>query len=92
MANQNPEKIAKYYIDKQLHACDWQIQDKSKLNLGVLIKVPVSDFQYNVDIAYVINNLYLNWIDLDLSPFNVNGSSTRMLTFLVRKQMNFLLN
>jgi type I site-specific restriction endonuclease len=37
MLNQNPEQIARDYIDKQLVACGWMIQDIKKVNL---ISVP----------------------------------------------------
>jgi type I restriction enzyme R subunit len=40
--NQNPEQIARDNIDKQLIACGWIVQDKSKSNIsaGLLARTP----------------------------------------------------
>lgn len=55
MTNQNPEQIARDHIDKQLLACGWLIQDKSKINLGVGQGVAVREYQTDVGPAdYVL--------------------------------------
>ena len=53
--NQNPEQIARDEIDKQLIACGWHIQDKSKINLNAGIGVAVREYPTDVGPAdYVI--------------------------------------
>lgn len=55
MVNQNPEQIARDHIDKQLLACGWLIQDKSKINLGAGQGVAVREYQTDVGPAdYVL--------------------------------------
>lgn len=43
--NQNPEQIARDHIDKQLIACGWFIQDKTKINLHAGLGVAVREYQ-----------------------------------------------
>lgn len=55
MTNQNPEQIARDHIDKQLLACGWLIQDKSKINLGAGQGIAVREYQTDVGPAdYVL--------------------------------------
>jgi type I restriction enzyme R subunit len=55
MTNQNPEQIARDYIDKQLLDCGWVIQDKTKINLSAGLGVAVREYQTNVGPAdYVL--------------------------------------
>ncbi len=55
MPNQNPEQIARDNIDRQLIACGWLIQDKSKINLSAGIGVAVREYQTDVGPAdYVL--------------------------------------
>lgn len=55
MTNQNPEQFARDNIDRQLIACGWIIQDKSKLNLTAGIGVAVREYTTDVGPAdYVI--------------------------------------
>lgn len=55
MTNQNPEQIARDYIDKQLLSCGWLIQDKSKINLGAGLGVAIKEYQTDVGPAdYVL--------------------------------------
>jgi type I restriction enzyme R subunit len=53
--NQNPEQIARDNIDKQLIACGWVIQSKSKINLNEGIGVAIREYQTDVGPAdYVL--------------------------------------
>ena len=53
--NQNPEQIARDYIDRQLRACGWAIQSKSKINLNEGPGVAVREYQIDVGPAdYVL--------------------------------------
>lgn len=55
MANQNPEQIARDNIDRQLTACGWVIQSKSKINLNAGLGVAVREYQTDVGPAdYVL--------------------------------------
>ena len=55
MANQNPEQIARDNIDKQLVACGWVIQSKSKINLSAGIGIAVREYQTDIGPAdYVL--------------------------------------
>ncbi len=53
--NQNPEQIARDYIDKQLLACGWIIQDKKKINLAASLGIAVREYQTDIGPAdYVL--------------------------------------
>jgi type I restriction enzyme R subunit len=53
--NQNPEQIARDEIDKQLIACGWHIQDKSKINLNAAVGIAVREYPTDVGPAdYVL--------------------------------------
>ncbi len=55
MTNQNPEQIARDFIDKQLVACGWVVQSKSKINLNENLGVAVREYQTDVGPAdYVL--------------------------------------
>lgn len=55
MPNQNPEQIARDNIDRQLIACGWIIQSKSKINLSAGIGVAVREYSTEVGPAdYVL--------------------------------------
>jgi type I restriction enzyme R subunit len=55
MTNQNPEQIARDQIDKQLLACGWVVQSKSKINLSENLGVAVREYQTDVGPAdYVL--------------------------------------
>lgn len=55
MTNQNPEQIARDNIDRQLTACGWMIQSKSKINLSAGIGVAVREYSTEVGPAdYVL--------------------------------------
>jgi type I restriction enzyme R subunit len=55
MTNQNPEQIARDQIDKQLFACGWVVQSKSKINLSENLGVAVREYQTDVGPAdYVL--------------------------------------
>ncbi len=55
MTNQNPEQIARDHIDRQLIACGWVIQDKSKINLSASIGIAVREYQTDIGPAdYVL--------------------------------------
>ena len=55
MPNQNPEQIARDFIDKQLIACGWVVQSKSKINLFEGIGVAVREYQTDIGPAdYVL--------------------------------------
>lgn len=55
MSNQNPEQIARDYIDKQLLACGWMIQDKKKINLAAGLGIAVREYQTDIGPAdYVL--------------------------------------
>ena len=55
MLNQNPEQIARDYIDKQLLACGWIIQDKKKINLAAGVGIAVREYQTDIGPAdYVL--------------------------------------
>ena len=55
MTNQNPEQIARDNIDRQLIACGWIIQNKSRINLNKGIGVAVREYQTDVGPAdYVL--------------------------------------
>ena len=57
MLNQNPEQIARDHIDRQLRACGWVIQDKSKFNLSVTPGVAIREYQTDVGPAdYVLQH------------------------------------
>ena len=43
--NKNPEQIARDDIDRQLTACGWMIQDKTKINLYAGAGVAVREYQ-----------------------------------------------
>lgn len=55
MTNQNPEQVARDHIDKQLLACGWLIQDKSKINLGAGTGIAVREYQTHMGI--VVNKM-----------------------------------
>ncbi|MCX7649519.1 MAG: DEAD/DEAH box helicase family protein, partial [Flavobacteriales bacterium] len=44
MPNQNPEQIARDNIDRQLTACGWIVQSKTKINLSAGIGVAVREY------------------------------------------------
>ncbi|MCX6143332.1 MAG: DEAD/DEAH box helicase family protein [Ignavibacteriales bacterium] len=46
--NQNAEQRARDNIDKQLQACGWAVQDKSKINLSAAIGVAVREYMTDV--------------------------------------------
>jgi type I restriction enzyme R subunit len=48
MTNQNPEQIARDRIDKQMLACGWIVQDKSKINLGAGQGIAIREYQTDV--------------------------------------------
>jgi type I restriction enzyme, R subunit len=53
--NQTPEQIARDHIDKQLKACGWVIQDKSKINLNESLGVAIREYPTDVGPAdYVL--------------------------------------
>jgi type I restriction enzyme R subunit len=53
--NQNPEQIARDFIDKQLVACGWVVQSKSKINLNANLGVAVREYSTEVGHAdYVL--------------------------------------
>jgi type I restriction enzyme, R subunit len=55
MANQNPEQIARDNIDRQLIACGWLVQSKSKINLNAGLGVAVQEYSTEVGPAdYVL--------------------------------------
>lgn len=55
MNNQNPEQIARDFIDKQLVACGWVVQSKSKINLSANLGVAVREYSTDVGPAdYVL--------------------------------------
>lgn len=55
MTNQNPEQIARDNIDRQLTACGWVIQSRSKINLSAGMGVAVREYQTDVGPAdYVL--------------------------------------
>jgi len=55
MTNQNPEQIARDNIDRQLTACGWIVQSKSKINLSAGIGVAVREYSTEVGPAdYVL--------------------------------------
>jgi type I restriction enzyme R subunit len=55
MPNQNPEQIARDNIDRQLIACGWLVQPKSKINLSAGIGVAVREYSTEVGPAdYVL--------------------------------------
>ncbi|MBI2471002.1 MAG: DEAD/DEAH box helicase family protein [Planctomycetes bacterium] len=55
MSNQNPEQIARDNIDRQLKACCWVIQNKTRINLNEGIGVAVREYQTDVGPAdYVL--------------------------------------
>ena len=55
MPNQNPEQIARDFIDKQLVACGWVVQSKSKINLSANLGVAVREYSTDVGPAdYVL--------------------------------------
>lgn len=53
--NQNPEQIARDEIDRQLLACGWVIQPKTKINLAAAQGVVVQEYQTDIGPAdYVL--------------------------------------
>ncbi len=55
MNNQNPEQMARDRIDKQLTACGWLIQKKSRVNLHAGIGVAVREYLTDAGVAdYVL--------------------------------------
>lgn len=53
--NQHPEQIARDNIDRQLLACGWLIQDKTKINLSTGLGVAVREYQTDIGPAdYVL--------------------------------------
>ena len=55
MPNQNPEQIARDFIEKQLVACGWVVQSKSKINLSANLGVAVREYSTDVGPAdYVL--------------------------------------
>ena len=55
MTNQNPEQIARDFIDKQLVACGWVVQSKSNINLNANLGVAVREYSTDVGPAdYVL--------------------------------------
>jgi type I restriction enzyme, R subunit len=54
MANQSPEQKARDEIDRQLQACGWIIQDKSRINLNQGLGVAIREYQTDAgDADYV---------------------------------------
>jgi type I restriction enzyme R subunit len=55
MINQHPEQIARDNIDRQLLACGWLIQDKTKINLSAGLGIAVREYQTDIGPAdYVL--------------------------------------
>lgn len=55
MTNQNPEQIARDNIDRQLKACGWVVQDKTRINLNEGLGVAVREYLTDVGPAdYVL--------------------------------------
>ncbi len=55
MTNQNPEHIARDSIDRQLVACGWIVQSKSKINLNAGIGVAVREYTTEIGpVDYVL--------------------------------------
>jgi len=55
MVNQNPEQIARDFIDKQLIASGWVIQGMKQVNLNAGIGVAVKEYSTDVGPAdYVL--------------------------------------
>lgn len=55
MLNQNPEQIARDHIDKQLRACGWIIQNKSRIDLNKGIGIAIKEYLTDVGPAdYVL--------------------------------------
>jgi len=53
--NQNPEQLARDNIDRQLLACGWLIQDKTRLNLIAGVGIAVKEYPTDVGPAdYVL--------------------------------------
>lgn len=48
MPNQNPEQLARDNIDKQLNACGWIIQNKSRINLHEGLGIAIREYQTDV--------------------------------------------
>ena len=46
--NQTPEQLARDEIDKQLVACGWVVQDKTKINLAASLGVAVREYMTDV--------------------------------------------
>ena len=58
--NQNPEQLARDNIDKQLIACGWIIQGKSKINLSAGLGVVIREYQTDIgpaDYVFFVNKL-----------------------------------
>ncbi|HQO32631.1 MAG TPA: DEAD/DEAH box helicase family protein, partial [Chitinophagales bacterium] len=55
MTNQHPEQIARDNIDRQLLACGWLIQHKTKINLSAGLGIAVREYQTDIGPAdYVL--------------------------------------
>ncbi|MFN8261816.1 MAG: hypothetical protein U0X41_12835 [Chitinophagales bacterium] len=55
MINQHPEQIARDNIDRQLLACGWLIQHKTKINLSAGLGIAVREYQTDIGPAdYVL--------------------------------------
>ena len=68
--NQNPEQIARDNIDRQLIACGWIIQSKSRINLNAGQGVAVREYQTNIGPADYI-------LFLDRKPVGVIEAKRR---------------
>lgn len=53
--NQNPEQLARDQIDRQLLACGWVIQDKTKVNLNAALGIAIREYLTDAGLAdYVL--------------------------------------
>jgi type I restriction enzyme R subunit len=78
MANQNPEQIARDYIDRQLLACGWIIQDKKKINLSAGLGVAIRE--YNTDIGPADYVLFVNKIAVGIIEAKREEEGIRLTT------------
>ncbi|HEX8040299.1 MAG TPA: hypothetical protein VF490_14175, partial [Chryseosolibacter sp.] len=49
--NQNPEQIARDTIDRQLTACGWVVQKKTKINLHAASGVAITEYITDAGVA-----------------------------------------
>ncbi len=101
LMNQNPEQLARDEIDKQLLACGWLIQNKSKINLNAGLGIAVREYQTDIgpaDYVLFVDKKPVGIIEAKRAEEGVHltmheeqseGYATAKLKYLNNEQLSF---